>query len=117
MPRVLTLKNEVRSHHPHCCEEMTERANFWCDQCTNQCRCAHKDIYYSSVFDEYCIINQLQIDVETIKFCPWCGVKLPKSKREEWFDLMDELGIDINDWGEVGKTLGKYLEFGWWQDR
>jgi hypothetical protein len=21
-----------------------------------------------------------------IEFCPWCGEKLPNSKREEWFD-------------------------------
>ncbi len=29
-----------------------------------------------------------------IDFCPWCGSKLPGSLRKEWFERIDELGID-----------------------
>lgn len=29
-----------------------------------------------------------------IEFCPWCGSKLPRSLRKEWFERIDELGID-----------------------
>jgi len=29
-------------------------------------------------------------------YCPWCGQKLPKSLRSEWFDELERLGIDPN---------------------
>lgn len=29
-----------------------------------------------------------------IKYCPWCGNKLPGSLRDEWFDRLDRLNID-----------------------
>lgn len=29
-----------------------------------------------------------------IEFCPWCGKKLPSSKRDEWFDELLSLGYD-----------------------
>lgn len=27
-----------------------------------------------------------------IKYCPWCGAKLPKSRRNKWLSKMSELG-------------------------
>jgi hypothetical protein len=30
----------------------------------------------------------------TLDFCPWCGEKLPTSKRDRWFDEIEKLGID-----------------------
>ena len=29
-----------------------------------------------------------------IAFCPWCGQKLPDSLRDDWFDKLEQLGID-----------------------
>jgi hypothetical protein len=29
-----------------------------------------------------------------IDFCPWCGQKLPTSLRDEWFDQLEQRGID-----------------------
>ena len=29
-----------------------------------------------------------------VKFCPWCGAKLPDSLRNEFFDILEKLGID-----------------------
>ena len=29
-----------------------------------------------------------------MKYCPWCGAKLPESKRAEWFDAIERLGLD-----------------------
>ena len=29
-----------------------------------------------------------------LQFCPWCGVKLPSSLRDAWFDKAEELDID-----------------------
>jgi hypothetical protein len=35
-----------------------------------------------------------------IDFCPWCGEKLPESKREKWFDELEKLGIH-DPWNEA----------------
>jgi len=29
-----------------------------------------------------------------IAFCPWCGQKLPDSLRDNWFDKLEQLGVD-----------------------
>ncbi|MBC7494763.1 MAG: hypothetical protein H7221_07125 [Flavobacterium sp.] len=48
-----------------------------------------------------------------IEFCPWCGEKLPNSKREKWFDEIEkqlttatttDLGIWLN--GKMVLDLG-----------
>ena len=31
------------------------------------------------------------------RFCPWCGREFPKSLRDEWFDRLEELGIELGD--------------------
>ncbi len=56
-------------------------------------------VYYNEARDEYSIdvpgydgVSQL------LYYCPWCGEKLPESKRDEWFDLLEAQGIDpMND--------------------
>ncbi|MBE1589698.1 hypothetical protein H4W80_007956 [Nonomuraea angiospora] len=32
-----------------------------------------------------------------ISFCPWCGTRLPDSRRDRWFDELEALGIDPGD--------------------
>jgi hypothetical protein len=32
--------------------------------------------------------------ITLIEFCPWCGTKLPSTLRMQWFERIDELGID-----------------------
>jgi len=34
---------------------------------------------------------------QEIKYCPWCGVELPKSMREAWFGEIEKLGLDPDD--------------------
>lgn len=52
-------------------------------------------IFYSDVFDEYGIVfPEDEVSMSLIRFCPWCGKKLPESKREEWFKRLEELGFD-----------------------
>ena len=52
-------------------------------------------IHYSEVFDEYGIIFQEDnVSILQIHYCPWCGHKLPDSKREQWFDELESLGYD-----------------------
>lgn len=30
-------------------------------------------------------------------FCPFCGCELPRSLRDEWFERLDELGLEPED--------------------
>jgi hypothetical protein len=45
-------------------------------------------------FDEYgIIIHDGGSAVSEIKFCPWCCHTLPESKRDAWFDALEDLGF------------------------
>lgn len=69
---------------PHLCEGM-ERA------------LADPDIplVYNDKFREYGIaIQDGGSSVVIIEFCPFSGTKLPESLRDEWFDRLDQLGLE-----------------------
>ena len=52
-------------------------------------------VRYDPRFDEYWVPagNARQ----ALFYCPWCGVKLPASQRDRWFDQLEAMGID--PWG------------------
>ncbi|MEY9869026.1 hypothetical protein ABIE66_004405 [Peribacillus sp. B2I2] len=52
-------------------------------------------ITYNDKFDEYGLIIQDggSSSIE-ITYCPWCGTKLPGSKRDLWFEVLEQLGFD-----------------------
>lgn len=56
-------------------------------------------IRYIPKFREYGIaICDGGSSFQVINYCPWCGKKLPKSLRNEWFDIVyDELKLDDMD--------------------
>lgn len=69
-------------------------------------------IVYVEKFDEYGVkILDGGTSYIEIEFCPWCGEKLPNSKREEWFDEIEKLGIE--PWSE--KVPEKYLTDKWYR--
>ena len=37
-------------------------------------------------FDEYAIVLPEDGSLMCFDFCPWCGKKLPESRREEWLE-------------------------------
>jgi hypothetical protein len=67
-------------------------------QCTHHdaCKsCPDQVIYHSLIFDEYgIIIHDGGSAVYTISYCPFCGKKLPDSKRDRWFDELEALGYE-----------------------
>ena len=66
-----------------CCTEMEQNINEL------------SGIHYNDIFDEYGLIcHEDNESVVILKYCPWCGKKLPSSKREEWFERLEELGFD-----------------------
>lgn len=52
-------------------------------------------IIYVRKFDEYGLkILDGGSSYITFDFCPWCGERLPNSRRDQWFVEIERLGID-----------------------
>lgn len=74
---------------------MTEQINYKCSQHIDPFECPDNLICYSPKYDEYgIIVHDGGSSFIEIKFCPWCGTKIPESKRDLWFDTLDKLGFD-----------------------
>ena len=78
-----------------CCERMKDNINFKCSQHDNKYDCPDAIIDYFLKFDEYgIIVHDGGTSIITINYCPFCGEKLPESKRDLWFDELEKLGYD-----------------------
>lgn len=74
-----------------------------------------KLIFYSKVFDEHgIIVFDGGESYVLISNCAWCGEKLPISKREEWFDKLEELGFSSPLFDE--NIPNEYKSDGWWKN-
>ena len=74
---------------------MNQRLTLKCEEHNNGFECPDVLINYISKFDEYgLIIHDGGSSFVEISFCPWCGSKLPESKRDLWFDELEKLGFD-----------------------
>ena len=80
----------------HCCKNMSDKALDVCN--SKSVFDENKVIYYFSNFREYGIpIRDGKSDISSyilIEYCPWCGQKLPASKRIEWFEELEKIGYD-----------------------
>lgn len=48
-----------------------------------------------------------------IEFCPWCGSRFPGSLRDEWFDQLESMGLNIDD-----ENLPEEMKTDlWWKKR
>ncbi|MDH5382478.1 MAG: hypothetical protein OEW75_16615 [Cyclobacteriaceae bacterium] len=80
-----------------------ENNNICCDNMSNHSGKSNEldDLHdsdaimvYVSKFDEYGIlIKDGGSSYIQIQYCPWCGTKLPDSKRDEWFDELEKRGF------------------------
>ena len=79
----------------HCCEDMNTKVNYVCKQHKNPFECPDCIIIYDAKFDEYgMIIHDGGSSSIGMSFCPWCGKKMPMSKRDLWFETLEKLGYD-----------------------
>lgn len=73
----------MKTEKLHCCEMMTGAVNERCDVHPDPFDCADNLIYHSARDDEYgIIIHDGGSSFSVITYCPWCGAKLPESKRD-----------------------------------
>jgi hypothetical protein len=98
----------------HCCEDMKIHANFTCDEHLNKYECPDAIIEYIEVFDEYgIIIHNSDGVIQEIKYCPFCGIKLPNSKRQEWVEKLNALGYESPFFDE--KIPDEYKTSSWYK--
>ena len=77
-----------------CCQRMADAVDYRCGQHPDPFECPDCLIYYEARFDEYgMIIHDGGSSYTLIEFCPFCGMKLPESKREEWFKKLGAMGF------------------------
>lgn len=71
----------------HCCEELSEHIS-------NE----ELGIVFWAKFREY---GMRYLDggssIQQIRYCPWCGQKLPGSLRDRWFDRIEQMGYELGD--------------------
>ncbi len=68
----------------HCCDSMNRTLSE-----------NDSTLIFEAKFREYGIlINDGGSSFLEINFCPWCGIKLPTSLRDNWFGQLEALGID-----------------------
>jgi hypothetical protein len=95
-----------------CCEEMKKQISFLCSEHSSRYACPDCVVEYNEKFDEYgLIIHDGGSSMFIIQFCPWCGTKLPESKRALWFERIEALGLDL--WNDP--IPEPYKSGAWWQ--
>jgi hypothetical protein len=79
----------------HCCDRMREEVEQTCDMHPDRFDCPEILVDYDAKLAEYGLMARDETrSVVTIDYCPWCGAKLPESKRDEWFDRLEAMGLD-----------------------
>ncbi len=97
-----------------CCKDMKNHIECKCATHDNVFACCDHLLYYNNVVDEYgIIIHDGGSSYLHILYCPFCGTKLPKSKRTSYFDLLE--GLKINPWDNHIPEEFKSDE--WWKKR
>ena len=72
-------------------------------------------ISYSSKFDEYgIVIPDDGVSYMLLSYCPWCGSRLPISKRDDWFDQLESLGFDDPLFDD--SIPEEFKTSSWWKD-
>jgi hypothetical protein len=61
-----------------------------CDIHSDKYECPDSLVVYSRKYTEYgIIIHDGGTSYILIKYCPWCGAKLPESTRDAYFDKIE----------------------------
>lgn len=79
----------------YCCNRMKEEVEHKCELHKDRFECPDCLISYDERVDEYgIIIHDGGTSYIPIKYCPWCGKKLPESKEELWLKLLKDMGFE-----------------------
>lgn len=86
-----------------------------CEELVFHCDDPLLPLTYDPKFDEYSIVRDGP-SLQLIKFCPFCGGLLPKSRRDQFFDELESAGIEFQ-FGDDWSTLPERFQLPrWWDD-
>jgi hypothetical protein len=93
------LAQEVARRHvllaDYPCVHMAYYASWKCDDHPDPTECTQSVVLRNDKFDEFFISPRGSTGDEVIiTHCPWCGLKLPPSQRNRWFNELESMGID-----------------------
>ena len=78
-----------------CCDAMRARLSETCEVHPDPADCPDVVVDYSPRVDEYGIpVHDGGSGWIVIEYCPWCGAKLPESRRDEWLAAVRAHGVD-----------------------
>lgn len=90
---------------------MNDAVSTVCTDHPHRYDCPDALIAYIPKFDEYGIlIHDGGTAKASISFCPWCGTKLPDSRRDQWFGELERLGLDP----DTDELPVRMMDAGWW---
>lgn len=73
-------------------------------------------IGYASIFDEYYLARSGGESWQLISHCPFCGVRLPRSRRDQFFEEVDRLGILYELGDDLERLPTAYRSDAWWRE-
>ena len=88
---------------------MTKVIQHCCDEMCGAIAADDLSFRYIPKFREYGIGYANGGSYQVIKYCPWCGAKLPSSLRDSWFERLDDLNLEPED--DIPDDLNSDL---WW---
>jgi hypothetical protein len=84
-----------------------------CNQHPDRFDCPDCLVHYSARFREYgLIVHDGGSSSCLIRFCPWCGARLPDSLRDEWFAELERQGIDPG----ADEVPAEFQSAAWWAE-
>jgi hypothetical protein len=75
------------------CVHLAYHTSGWCSENADPVACPDVAVIYNPRFDEFGI-HLYDRSVLGIRHCPWCGARLPDSRRDEWLRRVRALGIE-----------------------
>lgn len=102
---------------PYCCATMEQQIEYRCSMHPNPFDCPDNVVVYVPQYDEFGLVVRDGEDSRgdsfiEISHCPWCGTKLPESKRDRYYEELDARGIDPAD----DEVPTEFLSDAWWAD-
>ncbi len=86
----------------HCCSQMERHIDN-----------KELSLIFIPKFREYGILyTDGGTSFQVIGYCPWCGSRLPESLRDEWFDAIENMGLEPDD----ENIPEEYLSEEWYSD-
>lgn len=111
MKRGTRASGRTRLTRP-CCTQLYRVVSRKCRRHRARFDCPDALVGYWPHYDEYgLIVHDGGSSMVLIFFCPWCGSKLPSSKRDRWFRELEAQGIEPG----ADPTPRQYRTDSWWR--